>query len=165
MSGVSAFDPLRTWGTVAILPIVRRIAALASIALLAPLNGCTPEGFDVAPCSLNGKLAFHIQEIDGWFRDYQPRPSSVIVLAEGYGPDSTWPGMWAAELKYYGERHSQYERRPARKLIAYGQPLPGWQVGQQAKPLERGTAYWFSVDDNGHRGATRFVPGQSLKPC
>lgn len=138
---------------------------MASVVLLAPLNGCTPERFDVAACSLNGKLAFHIEEIDGWFRDYQPRPSSVSVVAEGYGPASTWPGAWAAELKYYGERDSNYERRPARKLIAYGQALPGWQVAQRAKPLEPGTAYWFSVKDNGHRGVTGFVPGTSLKPC
>ena len=144
---------------------MKRIAALGSLAALGALNGCTPEGFDVAACSLNGKLAFHIEKIDGWFSDYRPRPSEVIVLAEGYGPGSTWPGVWAAELKYYGERHSNYEARPARKLIAYGQILPGWQVGQRAKPLHPGMAYWFSATDNGRRGAARFVAGTHLKPC
>jgi hypothetical protein len=52
---------------------VRRIAVLASLVTLAALNGCTPEGFDVAVCSLNGKLAFRIEKIRGWFSDYQPR--------------------------------------------------------------------------------------------
>lgn len=132
---------------------------------LAALNGCTPEGFDVAPCSLNGKLAFHFEKIDGWLSDYQPRPDRVIVLAEGYGPGSTWPGVWAAELKYYGERNSNLKKRPARKVIAYGQVLPGWQVGQRAKPLQTGTAYWFSARDSGRSGAVRFVAGAPLKPC
>ena len=144
---------------------MRRISALVLLLAAGTLNSCTPAGFEVAACSLNGKLAFRIEKIDGWFSDYQPRPSSVIVLAEGYGPGSTWPGVWAAELKYYGELHSNYETRPARKLIAYGQDLPGWQVGQVAKPLQSGMAYWFSATDSGRHGAARFVAGAPLKRC
>lgn len=144
---------------------VRRIAVFALLASFGALNSCTPEGFDVQPCSLNGKVAFRISKIEGLFSDYQPRLNRVIVLAEGYGPGSSWPGLWAAELKYYGERNGSYETRPARKLIAYGQVLPGWQVGQRPKPLQPGTAYWFSADDSGRSGATRFVAGKPLEPC
>lgn len=144
---------------------VRRIAVFALLASFGVLNSCTPEGFDVEPCSLKGKPAFRIAKIDGWFSDYQPRPNRVIVLAEGYGPGSSWPGVWAAELKYYGERNGSYETRPARKLIAYGQVLPGWQLGQRPKPLHPGTAYWFSAGDSGRSGAARFVAGTQFEPC
>jgi hypothetical protein len=133
--------------------------------MLVTSNGCKPEGFDVAACSLSGKLAFQIHKIDGWFSDYQPRPSSVIVLAEGEGPDSKWPGKWAAELKYHSDRESEYDRRPPRILIVYGQQLPGWEVAQQAKLLEPSTAYWFSVQDNGRDGSVRFMPKTPLKSC
>jgi hypothetical protein len=162
---MTGFDPLRSLGFTAILPFMRRVAALFLLATLGALTGCTPEGFDVAPCSLNGKLAFRIEKIEGWFSDYQPRPDSVTVLAEGYGPGSNWPGVWAAELKYYGERNGNFEKRPSRKVIAYGQALPGWQVAQSPKPLQSGTAYWFGAHDGGRSGAVRFVAGTHFKPC
>jgi hypothetical protein len=144
---------------------VTRVLAIGLLVTLAALTGCTPEGFDVTACSLNGKLAFRIEKIDGWFSDYEPRPDSVIVLAEGYGPGSTWPGVWSAELKYHGARHDAHDSRPVRKLIVYGQRLPEWEVGQRAKPLELGKGYWFNARDGGRSGAVRFVAGAHFGTC
>ncbi len=127
------------------------------------LGGCTLESFDVKPCSLNGQLAFRIHEIDGLFSDYQPRPMAVVVH-EADGPHR-FPGIWSAEYKYYGDRDNGFDRRPARKLIVYGQKLAGWDVSQPALPLQQGVKYDIFVGDGGHSGYSEFTYGARLVAC
>jgi hypothetical protein len=139
---------------------------LACIAL--PLfSACSPEGFEVTPCLLNGQLAFRVHRIEGWFTDYQPRPTRVLVLEHYDGDDFQkaaapyrWPGLWSAELN-----HDAFENRPSRQLIVYGQRLPGWEVSQSARPLVRGRSYSLSISDGGRDGYADFTAGVPLPAC
>ena len=138
---------------------------------LALLSGCTLESFDVTPCLSNDKLAFRIYKINGWFSDYEPRPTNVLVLEEYQGKDFAnaptpfrWPGMWSAELRYYGDGRAS-DRRFPRRLIIYGQRLAGWATEQRAKPLVRGKSYRVMIGDGGHHGESKFTAGAPLTAC
>lgn len=140
---------------------VSHIVVFSAFALL---TGCTPEGFDVAPCSLGGQLAFRIYPIDGWFRDYVPRPSSVMV-GSGDGTHE-WPGMWSAEAKFYGDEETFSKKLIVGQVLVYGQRLPGWEVSQPAKALQHGHKHWISMDDpKGHGGWAEFTAGEPLRTC
>jgi hypothetical protein len=128
------------------------------------LSGCTLESFEVEPCLLNGRVAFRIHEIDGWLSDYQPRPMSVLVL-ESSGPRSKFPGVWSAEFKYYSDRDNGFDSRPARKLMVYGQRLPGWDVSQTAEPLRHAERYEIVIRDSGHNGYADFSLREPLPTC
>jgi hypothetical protein len=143
---------------------------LACVAL-ALTSGCSPEGFDVTPCSLDGELAFRVHPIDGWLTDYRPRPSAVLVSERYDGNDfekaaaaQKWPGLWAAELKDVGEQGA-FQTRPFQNLIVHGQRLPLWEIAQAAKPLTRGKHYVASIKDGGRDGYASFVAGGLLPAC
>lgn len=138
-----------------------RILAFAVCVLL---PGCTPEGFNVAPCMMGGQLAFRIYPIDGWFRDYVPRPSSVVVSK--VGGTRTWPGMWSAEATFNGDKRAFSRKLIVGNVLAYGQRLPGWDVTRPAKALSRGHKYSVLVaDPKGHGGSAEFTAGEPLPLC
>jgi hypothetical protein len=143
---------------------VIKASGLLICASLATLAACTPEGFDVEPCSLNGRLAFRIHQIDGWLSDYQPRPMAVLVM-ESNGPESRFPGVWSAEFKFYSDRDNGFDRRPARTVMLYGKRLPGWDVSQSARPLRHGVEYEIVIRDSGRSGYAAFTFGEPLSVC
>lgn len=88
-----------------------------------------------------------------------------VLFRESNGPRSRYPGVWSAEFKYYSNRDNGYDRRPVRKLMVYGQRLPGWEVSQAAEPLRQGIDYEIHIGDGGHSGYAAFTSGETLPNC
>lgn len=128
----------------------RVLPVLASFAIL---SGCQPEGFDVTPCSANGSLAFRVHEISGWLRDYQPRPGLILVRAWEKGPVA-----WSVRV-------NSLEKRPERKIILYGQRLPGWEVERPPHQLRPGLTYHIYITDGGRTGNADFIADAPLPRC
>ena len=132
--------------------------------VMVTLSGCTLESFEVEPCSSNGTVGFRIHKIDGWFRDYQPRPHRVLVRTRS-GPGSAYPGVWSTDLKYYSDRDNGFDTRRARTHILYGQPIAGWDIDKAPQRLVHGAIYGVVIDDGGHGGWATFVAGTRLPRC
>jgi len=129
------------------------LARLSASILVATLAGCSLEGFEITPCTANGRLAFRIHEIGGWLWDYQPRPGLIVVQA--------WEPAHAA----WSVRKNSLEERPPRKVILYGQLFPEWEVEQRPHELRSGTKYHIYITDGGHSGSADFVAGEPLPKC
>ena len=121
--------------------------------MIGTLTACTPEGFEVTPCSAKGLLAFRIHEISGWLSDYQPRPGLILVRAWEPGPSE-----WSV-------RENTLKERQPRKVILYAQRLPGWDVEQPPHALQRGKKYHVYITDSGHSGNADFIAGEPLPDC
>jgi hypothetical protein len=126
---------------------------IAPVIFFTMLTGCQLKDFDVTPCSANGRIAFRIHEISSWLRDYQPRPGLILVHAWEPGP-----AAWSV-------RRNSLEERPARKVILYGQHLPGWEVEQRPHVLRPGLKYHIYITDGGHAGNADFVADEPLPEC
>jgi hypothetical protein len=144
-----------------------KIAALTILPAMAAatiLGGCSPEGFDVEPCVSASTIGFRIKDIDGWFRNYKPRPSKVLVK-RAEGPGSAYPGVWSTMLEYRSDRDTGYDNRPSRALILYGQKMHGWSIDKAPETLRMGERYEVTIGDGGRMGWTRFVVGAALPTC
>ena len=133
----------------------------ATILVLAvPLSSCSPEGFEITPCASEGRLAFRIHEIDGWLWDYQPRPSWVLVREAQLQNEKARP-IWDARISDL----EKSAKRPSRKVVLYGQHLPGWEVDTAPHRLRPGTEYYVHIADTGRSSETHIVAGERLPPC
>ena len=141
-----------------------RLAFRLMLLLPLTLSGCSLEPFEIQPCELGGSLGFRIEEIDGWFSDYQPRPVSVLIRADD-NLSYREPPLWETHLKYFGPGDRIFESRPARKLITYGQRFPGWTLDQAPRALMSGQKYWVHISDGGHDGDATFEVGKTLPAC
>jgi hypothetical protein len=121
------------------------------------LPGCSPESFAITACSLEGRLAFRVHEIDGLLWDYQPRPNMVLVRETSGHPQR----MWSARINDL----EKSDERPSRELMLYGQHLPEWEVDIPAHQLRAGKEYLVYMTDTGHSGETQFVAGEPLPKC
>ena len=139
--------------------MVRLSSALFSIFAASSLISCTLEDFEVEVCQIGDAVGFKIVPIDGWLRDYQPRPHELSVRVAG-GRTYEESVMWAVGLA-----SEDFDERPPRTIIAYGQQIPGWNVQQRLKPLSEGVRYSVSISDGGHRGYSDFQVGMSSPPC
>lgn len=141
-----------------------RVSALALLAI-APLGGCTLEGFDVTPCQAGETVGFAIAPIEGLFSDYQPRPSDIWIRSND---DRDWDKavVWAARLPYRSTGDNEaHDTRPSRKVIVYGEQLPRWNVEHGPKPLVEGQTYSAHFTDGGHNGWAEFEYGKPLPAC
>lgn len=139
--------------------MVRLTSALFSLLAVTSLSSCTLESFDVEACELGDTIGFKIDPIDGWLRDYQPRPAELYVRVADSGryEDAV---VWATRLSY-----EDFDKRTPRKVIAYGQQIVGWEVQQPPKPLSKGVRYSLSIADGGHQGWAKFELGKPLPAC
>lgn len=102
---------------------------------------------------MNGLLAFRIHEISGWLGEYQLRPGLILVRATEPGPPA------------WGVRVNRLEERPSRKVILYGQRLPGWDVEMPPQVLRPGMKYHIYITDGGRSGGAEFVAEEPLPDC
>lgn len=137
---------------------------LFPIVAVAPLCACTLEHFEVEPCKAGRATGFRINPIDGWFRNYQPRPDRVLVQTDD---DRHYKDrrVWETELIYSGPGDKTFETRPSRTLITYGEKFGGWKIEQPPKPLSEGVSYRVWIDDSGHSGTAVFEAGEPLPAC
>ena len=139
--------------------MVRLSSALLPLLAAASLSSCTLESFEVGACQLGDTIGFKIVPIDGWLRDYQPRPDELYVrVADSRSYEEAV--VWATGLSY-----DDFDKRTPRKIIAYGQQIPGWEVQQPPKPLSEGVRYSLSISDGGHHGWAEFEAGKPLPAC
>ena len=132
--------------------------------VLAVLSACTVESFKVAPCKLGETIGFRISPIDGWFRDYVPRPSRILVRSDDERPYEE-ARVWETHLAYHGPGDKAYEARPGQRLISYGQKFVGWELEQQPKALINGSKYVLHISDGGHDGWAEFDMGTAIPVC
>ena len=139
--------------------MIRMSSALLCLLPVALLSSCTLETFDMEACDLDDSIGFKIFPINGWHREYDPRPSDLFVqVADGQPYDQAV--VWATRLRY-----DDFGKRTPRKLIAYGERLLGWEVQQPPKPLSKGIRYRVHVSDGGHNGNAEFEIGKALPVC
>ena len=139
--------------------MVRLSYPLLSLLLAASLSSCTLESFQVEACQLGDSLGFKVVPIEGWLRDYQPRPNDLSVrTADNRSYEEAV--VWATSLSY-----DDFDKRTPRKIIPYGQQIAGWEVQQYPKPLREGVRYSLSVSDGGHNGWAEFEVGKQLPAC
>lgn len=139
--------------------MVRLSSALLSLLAVASLSSCTLENFEVGACQLGDAVGFKIVPIDGWLRDYQPRPNELYVrVADGRSYEEAV--VWATGLTY-----DDFDKRTPRKIIAYGQQISGWEVQQPPKTLSEGVRHSLSISDGGHHGRVEFEVGEQLPAC
>jgi hypothetical protein len=125
----------------------------------ASLSGCTLESFEVGACQLGDAVGFKIAPINGWLRDYHPRPVELYVrVADSRSYEEAV--VWATGLTY-----DDFDKRKPRKIIAYGQQISGWEVQQPPKPLSEGVRYSLNISDGGHHGRVEFEAGKTLPAC
>ena len=131
---------------------------------LMPLSACTLESFKVEPCKVGDIIGFRIAPIEGWFSDYEPRPTDVMVRSND---DRNYQDakVWATRLNCCGPDDSKYKARPVRRFIVYGQKFAGWELEQAPKSLAVGQSYRFVISDGGHHGDGIFEIGKQLPAC
>ena len=131
---------------------------------IAPLYACAPPSFEVVPCDVGGKMGFRIAPIEGWFSDYEPRPTSISVRTtdrQSYERDT----VWETELPYNGLENDGFPARPVREFIVYGQKMSGWEIQQTPKSLTNGQMYLVIVSDGSHSGSAEFKIDKPLSAC
>lgn len=139
--------------------MVRLPPATISLLAVASLSSCTLENLKVEACELDDTVGFRISPIDGWVRDYQPRPDELYVrVADGRRYENAV--VWATRLN-----HDDFDKRASRTLIVYGQRILGWETQQQPKPLSRRVGYAVSISDGGHHGRAKFELGKPMPAC
>ena len=139
--------------------MVRLSYTLLSLLLAASLTSCTLESFEVEACQLDEDIGFKIAPIDGWLRDYQPRPHELHVRIADSRPYEE-AVVWATSLS-----HVNFDSRIPRKIIPYGQQIAGWEVQRPPKPLSEGVRYSIWMSDGGHNGGVEFKVGKQLPVC
>lgn len=144
--------------------MVRRVSWLLPAFAIASLNACTLESFEVVACERGETIGFRINPIDGWLRDYEPRPESIFVRTND-NRNYEDARVWETRLNYHGPNDETFESRPARNLVLYGQKFDGWQLVQPPKPLSAGQAYRVFISDGGHNGWAEFEFGKPLPDC
>lgn len=143
---------------------MRRVLSLVPLLALVPLSACSLEGFAVEPCMAGDTIGFRIAAIDGWFRDYHPRPESLFVRVND-GRSYEEARVWAARLPFNGTEDSAYGIRPPRSLIIYGEQLAGWEAEQPPEGLSQDQTYYVFISDGGHHGRAVFTLKEPWPAC
>ena len=123
-----------------------------------------PAGFKVDPCTKNGVLGFGINGIDGWFRDYKPRPDDVSVTSPD-APHFLESVYWSTTLEQRSNRDNDLDLRPARGLVFYGQRFAGWDISTPAGALSRGKPYYVNIAAGRRMGRAGFIAGAPQPAC
>ena len=137
---------------------------LSTLAIL-QLTACAPPDFGVKPCELGDRIGFKIIPLDGWFRDYVPRPHSISVWAvskQSYEEVL----MWEAEMSYNDIYDREYDdARPRRQLIVYGQNIAGWKLLFPPIKLSLRQTYKVRIEDGFYSGQADFELGKPMPVC
>lgn len=125
----------------------------------ASLNSCSPAEVEIVACEWGGKLAFWIEDTDGWIFDSVPRPYSVEVYEPFVGP------MWETQVPHRFIGSALHTHQPQRRIIRYGQRFEGWETRTNARSLGTGLTYHVEIWTDGGRGMLSLTPGTPLPDC
>lgn len=123
------------------------------------LTSCSPPEVDIVACTSGGKLAFWIEDTDGWIFDTTPRPHSIDVYEPFVG------SIWETQVPHRLIGNAIYTYQPKRKFVGYGQTFEGWETRTPARTLARGKTYHVEIWTDGGRGRLDLEGGAKLPDC
>lgn len=123
------------------------------------MSSCQPNEIVIKACTASERLAFWIEDTDGWFFNSLPRPFSAEIYEPFVQP------MWDTQVPHDLIGNALHTYQPKRKIILYGQRFEGWEIRTPAQALSKGKAYHVEIWTDGGRGRLELKAGRELPDC